>query len=546
MATLAQLLSAGTSTFNAERAHGLVSNDQSGTTLTQLFFARADLSKLDLSNAEFDDCTVSDTNFRNADLRGAYLHGGRYERCDFRGALLDGATFEQLEFVECDFSGAQGLASVELDDVTGFGAASKTTAPALNEEPRFVTGRVAVNPKLEAELDASPDDERRWLVYGDWLQSEGDVRGELVTRFQRGEGFQAFVDEHLEALFGPCADEVRGGGEVPELMPHWRHGFVVGATIGAPNDSRVIDLGELTQRVLQLPVCRFTPRLSYGLRHASTRRGNDAHDYAPLVQALLETPELPRLRHLEFGLQQPQSSEPDEDSYEALDSFEPWGDLSAMWAGVPQLTDLLVKGSGGVLGELTLPTLKRFALQCYSIDEETMSEVIAARWPALERFELWDTNGSVELEPLLHALAACPLTHFGLPHTAQLDQLLPMLVRTGLLARLKVLDLSHSRLQGQGFNYLLENFAAFRHLERLDLTGAADQHEEDALGKLGNFMVFRAQTDTRPLEERTELNAGDDDYDFPQDEELEDPEADEAPAAPGADLDIPDEYGDEP
>lgn len=548
MATLAQLLSAGTSTFNAERAHGLVSADQSGSTLTQLFFARADLSKLDLSNAEFDDCTVSDTSFREADLRGAYVHGGRYERCDFRGALLDGATFEQLEFVECDFTGAQGLANLELDEVTGFGVSSKTAAPALSEEPRFVPGRVAVNPVLEAELDASPDDERRWLVYGDWLQSEGDLRGELVTRLQRGDGFQAFVDEHLEALFGPCADEVRGGGEVPELMPEWRHGFVVGATIASPNESRVVDLGALTQRALQLPVCRFMTRLSYGLRHASTMRGADQHDYAPVVQALLATPELARIRHLEFGLQQGEPEETPEDVEDvAYESLVPWGDLSSLWPQVPSLTELLVKGSGGILGDLNLPSLKSFTLQTHSFDEDVVDEIIAARWPRLERFELWDSAGDVELEPLVHVLASCPLTHLAFPYTPQLDVLLPLLVRTGLLARLKVLDLNSALLQGAAFDFLIANFDAFRHLEQLNLIRAvANQEREDALSKLGNFMLFRPQQDTRQLEERTELDSDDDEY-FDESPGDFDPEADDdAPEAPGADLDIPDEFGDEP
>ena len=176
MTPLASLLAAGTSSFNALRAKGRVPVDQSASTLSQLFFARADLSKLDLSNAELEECTVSDVDFRETDLRGAYLHGGRYERCDFRGAKLEGATFEQVEFVECDFTGATGLDALELEDVVGFGVTAPQ-APALAEEPRFVPGHVAVNEALERELEAHPGDAKRWLVYADWLQAEGDLRG---------------------------------------------------------------------------------------------------------------------------------------------------------------------------------------------------------------------------------------------------------------------------------------------------------------------------------------------------------------------------------
>ena len=56
-------------------------------------------------------------SFRDTDLSNAYFHGGRLQDCDFRGANLDGATFERLKLLRCDFSGAQGLESLELDDV---------------------------------------------------------------------------------------------------------------------------------------------------------------------------------------------------------------------------------------------------------------------------------------------------------------------------------------------------------------------------------------------------------------------------------------------
>ena len=66
MSNLTKLLAARTAAFNVKREQGSIPNDQS---------ARADLSKLDLSNAEPEDCTVSDTDFRETDLCGAFIHG---------------------------------------------------------------------------------------------------------------------------------------------------------------------------------------------------------------------------------------------------------------------------------------------------------------------------------------------------------------------------------------------------------------------------------------------------------------------------------------
>ena len=175
--TLCELLAGGTAPFNAKRQRGEVPLDQSASTLSGLFFARADFSKLDLSNAELEDCTVSDVDFREADLRGAYLHGGRFARCDFRGAKLEGATLEQVEFVECDFTQATGLDTLEQEDVTGLGVGPVLEPVALEEAPRFVAGHVAVNEALERELEEHPEDETRWLVYADWLQAQSDLRG---------------------------------------------------------------------------------------------------------------------------------------------------------------------------------------------------------------------------------------------------------------------------------------------------------------------------------------------------------------------------------
>lgn len=537
--TLSELLAAGTASFNAKRKRGELATDQSASTLTGLFFARADLSRLDLSNAELEDCTVSDVDFREANLSGAYLHGGRYERCDFRGAKLDGATLEHLEFVECDFSGATGLDTLEQEDVTGLGLGPAVEAPALEETPRFVPGHVAVNDVLERELEAHPDDEARWLVYADWLQAQGDLRGELITRQHRGTGFEDFVAEHADHLFGSCADELRGGGQIPELVVEWRHGFVVGATLQALNPERAVNLGDLVQRLLPLPACRFLRRVSFGLNHQVTQYGERQNDYAPVVNALIASPQLARLQRLEFGVQEP---EIDEDSGEP-EALHPWGDLSALWPHVPKLRALLVKGSGGVLGELVLPELREVAFQLDAEEQEVFNEIVAGTWPKLERFELWDFG--VELEPLLHVLASLPLTHLALPFSPQLGPLLQALVRSPLLKRLQVLDVHDAVLAGPTLDWLISHLAEFKHLKRLDLSGAVDPHEAHALAKQGDFIVLH-RTELPPLVEDVHkfapMNEDDlwDELNNPEPEE----EDGEAPPPANADLDIPDEHGD--
>ncbi|MFZ5440012.1 MAG: pentapeptide repeat-containing protein [Myxococcota bacterium] len=531
--TLAELLAAGTKQFNQHRRQRDFERSHAGATLAQLFFANADLSGLDLSNAEFDECTVSDSSFRGSDLSGAYLHGGRFERCDFRDVQLEGASFERVEFVECDFTGAKELGSVELLDVVGLGVLSAAT-PALAEEPRFIPGHVAVNEALERELEAHPEETQRWLVYGDWLQSEGDLRGELVVRQQRGDGFAAFVDDHVEQLFPGCADEVRGGGQNPELSPEWRHGFVHGVTLASLNRDRRVDLGELASRVLPLPVCRFLRRLSFGLTWSVFAGPGEANDYAPVVERLVREPLLSRITTLEFGLQE-RAIDPDYGEEEAL---EPFGDLSALWAHVPWLRQLRVVGSEGALGELMLPELRELALE-YDYADSLVDEVIAARLPKLERLELCAQR--IDLEPLLHVLSSSRVTQLAFPRFPDAGRIFEALLDSPLLARLKVLDLRGAELRGTAFEVLRKNLRAFSHLQRLDLTDALDPHEEEALSRLGDFIVLKAPEDRRPLE--------DDGYgpgDWDDDDWFTQPEPEEPlePVAPNADLDIPDEFGD--
>src|SRR5262245_57286291 len=43
------------------------------------------------------------------------------------------------------------------------------------------SGVSARNPELEALIEEDPNDLSRYLIYGDWLQQQGDPRGELVV-----------------------------------------------------------------------------------------------------------------------------------------------------------------------------------------------------------------------------------------------------------------------------------------------------------------------------------------------------------------------------
>lgn len=542
-ATLDQLLAHGAAAFNDARRRGEVPRDHTGATLSRLFVGHADLSNLILVGSEWDDCTVGGADFSGADLSNAYVHGGRFERCRFQGARLDGATFEALELVDCDFTGARGLETLEqlevrADAVKGLGHAPTALEPAA---PLFTPGLVAVNELLERDLERRADDEALWVVYGDWLLSQGDLRGELVARHRNTgtlEGraaFDVFVGDHVEEIFRECAEHVRAGGQTPELSVEWRRGFVHGATLRADNPERPVDLGELTAKLLPLPVCRFLRRLSVGVRHGATSWGEIRNDYASVIAALAATPLRDRLRELELGLQT-ELRDGDLDSEGLL----PWGDLSQLWTLLPQLERLLLRGEGGEVGGLELPALRRLAVECWYSASIPLGAIERAPWPRLERLSLWDPAAGVDPARLLRALARRPLTHLGLLRRPRVDDVLAALLASPLLPRLRVVDLRAGQLTPDDVKLLEARRDAFRHL-RLDLSDCEAPGLRDRLARL----PFVAFDDPPEFDEDTgEPGFSDDLDDWDEPEPPEDELPDEPPATL-ADLDIPDENGDD-
>src|SRR5258707_11757256 len=83
------------------------------------------------------------------------------------------------------------------------------------------------NPELEQVILAAPDDPAGYLVYADWLQANGDPRGELIVRQHGDKDAQAWLDEHRDAFLGRFASAAP-----PTFELEWRFGFIRKATIG--------------------------------------------------------------------------------------------------------------------------------------------------------------------------------------------------------------------------------------------------------------------------------------------------------------------------
>jgi uncharacterized protein (TIGR02996 family) len=144
-------------------------------------------------------------------------------------------------------------------------------------------------PRLEAAIAASPDDEACWQVYADWLLSVGDPLGERIR------GLRADDAEFLGHL-RPLVTE-HG-----VLTLEWSHGFIRSALLRAWG---CVQLDELLVWLLELPVARFLRSLDIELRSFVARQEGPFPDRLTRVlqhaQTVLGDAALPALEQLRLG-----------------------------------------------------------------------------------------------------------------------------------------------------------------------------------------------------------------------------------------------------
>jgi uncharacterized protein (TIGR02996 family) len=168
------------------------------------------------------------------------------------------------------------------------------------EEPAGGVGSAgagAGNPELEQAILANPDDESAYLVYGDWLQTQGDPRGELITvsaqaartndpklKAAAGELFAG----HEAHFLGPLAKYRKTFDGSDRDTMTWRWGFVESLRIAFDhysNEELEVDLGDVLATFLAHPSCRFVTEVVVGLN-----RQDPDQEYQSVLDALAKRP----------------------------------------------------------------------------------------------------------------------------------------------------------------------------------------------------------------------------------------------------------------
>ncbi len=315
--------------------------------------------------------------------------------------------------------------------------------------------------RFESAIADAPDRADNYLVYGDWLETQGDPLGELVavqtalTKKPRDGALLAkqreLLDAHAATWLGSLAGEDGFDAE-------WRWGFLEVVELGVDQTCEV-EPADAVRALFRLPTARFLRELNLG---DFGEEGAEI-DFSDVVQAMVKSPPPRTLRRLVM--------EPKRTRLAAIEI----GDVSALLGKVRQLEELSLKASVVTLGKIDLPELQRFKL-ITKATKALIRSIAAARWPKLSELVIGfgKTAGGAtpaDLAPIFAGTAAPGLTHLGLRGLPFADEVVLALQSAKILPRLRALDLSKGRLTRSGAEILLQMHKALGALEDLDLSG---------------------------------------------------------------------------
>jgi uncharacterized protein (TIGR02996 family) len=317
--------------------------------------------------------------------------------------------------------------------------------------------------QLEQGIAATPDDEERYLVYADWLQQHGDVRGELIVLqhamdhappgSEQRQTFKRAADRVIKKNPTHIFGDLAYSGALDYLEADWRWGFLHGVKVGGWHRDPPFEVRPMLRVLFALPVAIVLEELSW--------RGDDCQVVASTVGKLAPG----SLRRL------------------ALQGAVGCG-LVSLGAVLRQLESLTIRGDATLPRSLDLPELHELSLHT-GIGESDLESLEQADLPGLESFELWlgglaaylDEDAVVAaLENILDRTTLEELRVHGSIDRWDLeihagDALCRAICLGRCAGNLTSLDLTETGVTDRGAAILAENARRLEALERLILVG---------------------------------------------------------------------------
>ncbi len=151
-------------------------------------------------------------------------------------------------------------------------------------------------------------------------------------------------------------------------------------------------------------------------------------------------------------------------------------DYSKLWAALPNLKYLTIKGSDGLkLGEIIHQNLLSLEIICGGLPKNVIHSIAKANLPKLEKLNLYlgidhyGFDGGIEdIETITNA-SFPSLKYLGLGNSDMQNEITKLMMTSPLLLQLEVLDLSNGTLADEGAKSILDNVDKLKHLKLLDL-----------------------------------------------------------------------------
>ena len=210
--------------------------------------------------------------------------------------------------------------------------------------------------KLEAMIEAAPDDVHGYEVYADWLQAQGDPRGELIALQIANKTAPAkkLIEQNKAHFYAKLADAT-DMLERYEYHPlgdntHWRWGYLEKLWISHKFDRssmhggerQELDVADALESLLASSSTRFLRELTVGIE------SYEDNSYDHIAKLIAKHPK-PTLKKLILG---------DFYSEETELNWSNMGDVSPMYKAVPNLESLTLRSGTMKVGKIDLPKLR--------------------------------------------------------------------------------------------------------------------------------------------------------------------------------------------
>lgn len=153
------------------------------------------------------------------------------------------------------------------------------------------------------------------------------------------------------------------------------------------------------------------------------------------------------------------------------------GDYSNLWAALPNLKALTIKGSSELeLGEITHNNLESLEIICGGLPQTVISSIASSKLPNLKKLNLYlgvDSYGFDadidDIKQLLKNESFESLEYLGLGDSEIQDEVIEAVMESEIVKQLKTLDFSNGTTSNKGAQIILDNKEKLTNLEYLNL-----------------------------------------------------------------------------